>query len=519
MTVIDRRRALGIFGGLGLGSSLLGAVYPDPLSRPAHLGRSAASRRPREGGDGRVADLVLEGASAWLPGTDGVSRVVHGTSVRIAGDRITEIRQGPIRGGERRDLRGHLLVPGLISGHTHVAGGSPTRGIIEGGRSYARPLEIVHTMLDDDDLDALTAYNLAELLRSGCTSQVEMSLSLRQARSYARVAERLGARGWVGGMIPGIGRLFPIWFGTDEALSASEEDTLAEIAANLDFARSLGRGTARLQGMMTPHAADTHTPATLGALAAAAMELGTGVHTHLSQGERETSTVRRRWGMTPTEWLQRNGLLDGPFFAAHFTAPDWDVDPPILRAAGAVYSTCPSAGGAGGGTQPYPEALAAGLSVNVGIDTHSNDMVENLKLAVLYGQARAAALGSVPGARPVRVPTVADALEGSTRRAADGLRRPDLGRIEVGARADLVALDLGGFLVGSGAPPLEPLNNLLYANGLAVRTVMTDGRLLVDRGEFIAADPEDIVTRGGRVASRIWEVLQAEGWFDPTAPA
>jgi cytosine/adenosine deaminase-related metal-dependent hydrolase len=61
--------------------------------------------------------------------------------------------------------------------------------------------------------------------------------------------------------------------------------------------------------------------------------------------------------------------MDGPFFGAHFTAPDWAVDPPILNDAGAVYSTCPSAGGAGGGTQPYPEALAAGLKVNVGIDT------------------------------------------------------------------------------------------------------------------------------------------------------
>jgi cytosine/adenosine deaminase-related metal-dependent hydrolase len=518
MTVIDRRRALGMLGGLGLGSSLLGTVHRDPLFRTAHHQGSGAADRPREGSDGRVIDLVLEGASAWVPGTNGVPRVVHGTSVRIAGDRIAEIRQGPIQGSARRDLRGHLLIPGLISGHTHVAGGSPTRGIIEGGRSYARPLEVVDTMLDDEDLDALTAYNLAELLRSGCTSQVEMSLSLRQARSYARMADRLGARGWVGGMIPGIGRLFPIWFGTDDDLSASEADTLAEIAGNLEFARTLGRGTDRIQGMMTPHAADTHTPATLAALAAAATELGTGIHTHLSQGERETATIRRRWGVTPTEWLQRNGLLDGPFFGAHFTSPDWAVDPPILRDAGAVYSTCPSAGGAGGGTQPYPEALAAGLSVNVGIDTHSNDMVENLKLAVLYGQARATTLGSVPGATPVRAPTVADALEGSTRIAADCLRRPDLGRIEVGARADLVAVDLGGFLVGAGTPPLEPLNNLLYANGLAVRTVVTDGRLLVDRGDFVAADADDIITRGGRVVSRIWEVLQAEGWFDPTAP-
>ena len=113
----------------------------------------------------------------------------------------------------------------------------------------------------------------------------------------------------------------------------SAPDT-TEVRDNLDFARSLGRG-GLVQGMMTPHAADTHTPRTLAAIASAAAELGTGVHTHLSQGARETETIRRRWGRTPTQWLSEAGLLEGPFFGAHFTAPDWDVDAPILRDAGA----------------------------------------------------------------------------------------------------------------------------------------------------------------------------------------
>ncbi|MGY8778443.1 MAG: amidohydrolase family protein, partial [Longimicrobiales bacterium] len=173
-----------------MGSAL---IRPD-LRSPANQ-----ARRPATRGDGRVVDMVLRDASAWLDGPDGVPEVVHGVSVRVEGNRVVEVQRGQIAGGDQIDLTGQLLLPGLISGHTHVAAGSSTRGLIEGGRSYARPLEIVENELDDDQLDALTAYNLAELLRSGCTAQVEMSMSLRQARSYARVAERLGARGWVGG--------------------------------------------------------------------------------------------------------------------------------------------------------------------------------------------------------------------------------------------------------------------------------------------------------------------------------
>jgi cytosine/adenosine deaminase-related metal-dependent hydrolase len=315
-------------------------------------------------------------------------------------------------------------------------------------------------------------------------------------------------------MIPGIGRLFPVWFGSDADLASSETDTLAEIAGNLAFARTLTeRGDGLVAGMMTPHAADTHTPATLAAIAAAARELDTGIHTHLSQGARETETVLRRHGQTPTQWLEVAGLLDGPFFGAHFTAPDWSVDPEILRRRDAVYATCPSAGGAGGDTQPYPEALAAGVTVNVGIDTHGNDMIENLKLAVLYGQARAALLGRIPDAPPARAPTVVDALRGCTSAPADALRRPDLGRIEVGGRADLVAVDLRGLLVGSGAPPPEPLSNLLYANGTAVSWVLVDGRVQVADGGYVGGDIAEIVGEGGAVARRIWSTLEAEGWF------
>ncbi len=497
---VTRRQALGGIAAIAGGGSLLD-------------GSSRSHRSSRRGSDDRVVDLVLHDASAWLGETRGVT---HGVSVRVVDNQIAEVARGPLAGGDRIDLRGRLLLPGLISGHTHVAGGSSTRGIIETGRSYARPLELVERDLDDEELDALTAYNLAELLRSGCTTQLEMSLSLRQAKSYARVAGRLGARGWVGGMVPGIGRLFPIWFGSDDDLRAAEADTLVEIEANLAHGRSL-EGDGLVRGMMTPHAADTHTPATRSAIADAAKELGTGVHTHLSQGSRETETVLRRFDRTPTQWWADAGVLDGPFLGAHFIAPDWASDPPLLRRAGAVYATCPSAGGAGGATQPYPEALAAGIAVNVGIDTHSNDMVENLKLAVLYGQARASLLAARAGGDPspaFRAPTVVDAVRGCTTTVADALRRSDLGRIEAGATADLVAVDVSGFLTGSGAAPPEPLNHLLYASGPAVELVLVDGRVLVQDGVFVAADERQIAEDGGRVAQRLWSALAREGWFD-----
>ncbi len=159
--------------------------------------------------------------------------------------------------------------------------------------------------------------------------------------------------------------------------------------------------------------------------------------------------------MTPTQWCNKFGFFDGPLFGAHMSGLDFSVDPAILNAGGGVYSHCPSAGGAGGGTQPYPEALAAGMNVNIGIDTHSNDYLENLKLAVLYGQARHSLISETSDT-PMQRPSMWDAIRGATTVAATGLGRSDIGRIEAGAKADLVSIDVSGPLVGVGALPPEP---------------------------------------------------------------
>src|SRR3546814_8800780 len=86
------------------------------------------------------------------------------------------------------------------------------------------------------------------MLRTGCTTQVDMSLSLKQMQSYVRVATRFGMRGFPGGMVPGMKRLLPIWTRTDnKVLDDSEAATLNEIAAAI--ARS-EEHTSELQSLM-----------------------------------------------------------------------------------------------------------------------------------------------------------------------------------------------------------------------------------------------------------------------------
>lgn len=494
---------------MGVGGGLLGASL--------NADRAAA----REAGSGTISidpsgDIALE--PGWLLQWrgDGKADLKQNMHVLINGGRIAAIQDKPLPASiPRLEMGNCLLMPGFISGHNHVACGTPTRGIVETGRSDLRPLLVVEEVLDDDEIDALTQYNLAELILSGCTTQLEMSCTLRQADSYVRAAKAFGARGFPGAMLPNITRLMSIISSDgDAALNASEPETLAEIEQNLAFARKhAGAAEGRIMPMLTPMASDFHTPATMQALADAAKELGTGIHTHLAWHPEENATIKRRWGRTSVQWWEEFGAMDGPFFGAHFGYPDWEVDAPILQRRGAIYAHCPAMSGIGGATQPYPEALGHGIITNVGIDTHSNNYLEVLKLAVVTGQARYHLLKDRSD-RPLEEPTMEGAVRGATLHPADALHRRDLGRIEEGAQADLVAVDVSGFQVGAGVLPPEPLNTLFYTSGWSVRHVMTAGVLQVRDGQFQVANAEALMKRGGEVMQKIWAALDAEGWFE-----
>ncbi|MEQ8389187.1 MAG: amidohydrolase family protein [Alphaproteobacteria bacterium] len=514
-TAPSRRRVLGAIAALPVLAAVgMGGASMARAQSGAAPGRGAAAGFPVP--DPARGFVLQPGAALVL--RDGRHDVMRAPAILVRGGVIEEIRTTAFP-GEFPHLRlpGQFVLPGFISAHTHTCSATPTRGLIEGGRPYGRPLELVET-LSDTELDDLTAFNLMELLKSGCTTQVEMSLSQRQMDSYVRVAARWGVRGYPSAMVPGIDRLFPIWFRADDkVLMDSASGTLAEIERNLAQARKVkADNDNRLRPMMAPHAPDTHTPETMRALDRAARELGNGLHIHLSQVPVETASVRRLWGMTPLRWLESLGLLTQPVFAAHLNEFDWQADGALLADRPVIYAHCPSAEGAGGGTQPYPEALAAGVKAAIGIDTHSNDFVENLKLAVLYGRQRARLLGEADGT-PRRLPAVMDGIDSATLVPAAGLGRDDIGRIEPGARADLVSIDVAAPLVGSGAFPPEPVNNLLYANGRFVRHVMTDGQFQVFDGTLESADENAVRRKGAQVARKIWGLLRDEDWFTPTA--
>jgi hypothetical protein len=105
---------------------------------------------------------------------------------------------------------------------------------------------------------------------------------------------------------------------------------------------------------------------------------------------------------------------------------------------------------------------------------------------------------------------------------ADALRRPDLGRLEPGAKADIAVIDLARTL---RVP--DPIQSLMAGpTGRDVRTVFIDGRLVMDEGRIPGFDEDAAFTRAqaqfdgliGRYPERTLGHPPVEAIFTPSYP-
>jgi len=159
---------------------------------------------------------------------------------------------------------------------------------------------------------------------------------------------------------------------------------------------------------------------------------------------------------------------------------------------------CPSSNlKLGSGIAPIPEMLAAGCHVALGADgapcNNRLDGFEEMRLAALIQKPR---LGpeALPAARVLELATLGGAR-------ALGLER-EIGSIEPGKRADLIAVDLAG-------PHAQPdgadlVSRLVYsARAADVRHVVVDGRIVVQGGRLKSADLEEIRVEANAATRRL----------------
>jgi cytosine/adenosine deaminase-related metal-dependent hydrolase len=147
------------------------------------------------------------------------------------------------------------------------------------------------------------------------------------------------------------------------------------------------------------------------------------------------------------------------------------------------------------GIAPVRAMRDAGVKVGLGVDgSASNDGNHML------GEARQAMLLQRVGGDPAGL-TARQALELATLGGASALRRDDIGSIEPGKAADLIAINLNR--LGYAGALHDPVAAVIFCTPTNVDWSMIDGKVVVQDRHIATLEIEPVIERHNRIAHKM----------------
>lgn len=393
------------------------------------------------------------------------------------------------------DLRGHVVLPGLINTHHHLYQ-TLTRAVPAAQDAdlftWLKTLYPIWARLTSEAVYVSALVGLAELVLSGCTTSSDhLYLFPNDARldDEIRAAQELGIRFHAsrGSMSLGEsqGGLPP------DNVVQDEEAILADCRRVIETYHD-PKPYAMTRIVIAPCSPFSVTPDLMQASAEMARAYGVHLHTHLAETLDEERFCLERFGRRPAEYAADLGWTGADVWWAHGV----HVNPQeiaLLARTGTGVAHCPTSNmRLGSGIAPVRAMRAAGVHVGLGVDgSASNDSSH------LLAEARQALLlqrvTDGPGALTAR-----QALELATLGGAAVLGRDDLGALVPGRAADFAAFRLER-LAYAGALH-DPVAALVFCAPQQADVVVVNGRVVVSDGQIITVDMGPVIERHNRLS-------------------
>jgi cytosine/adenosine deaminase-related metal-dependent hydrolase len=405
--------------------------------------------------------------------------------VQVDNGLITGVGGGAPPAGERIDLGGALVTPGLVNTHHHLYQTlTRTRAQEADLFTWLKTLYPVWARLDAEAEYAAARTGLAELALSGCTTVFDHHYVFPRGETGLIEAEVQAARELGVRLVASRGSM-----DLGESDGGLPPDSLVEQLD--DVLADTERLIAELpdtQIVVAPCSPFSVTGELMTASAELARRHGLVLHTHLAETVEEEAYCQELYGCRPVEYLERLGWLDGDVWCAHCVHLS-DDDVAQFGATGTGVAHCPTSNlRLGAGVARVRELLDARVRVGLGVDgsasNERSDLSLEVKQALLVARGR-----DGPAAMTAR-----EALRLGTRGGASVLRRDDIGSIEPGKRADLAV-----WPTVPGAD--DPVAALAFAGPFRVERLYVDGEEVVRDGHLVNAD-EAAIAKEHRVQAR-----------------
>jgi len=428
-------------------------------------------------------DLLVE--ARWVIPIEPHGSVLEHHGVAVRDGRIVAIlpidtARARYAAAERVSLPDHALLPGLVNAHTHAAmtlmrGLGDDQPLMRWLQETIWPAETKH--VSEDFVRDGTLLACFEMLRGGVTCFSDMYFYPDAA---ARAASQAGMRCMLG--------IIAIEFPT--AYAADAHDYLAKGLAT----RDAWRDHELVNFCIAPHAPYTVSDKTFERIRVLAEQLDLPIHIHIHETLHEIDESVARHGVRPLARLAGLGLVGPSLIGVHAVHLNPDEIELLARHACSIVH-CPSSNlKLASGIAPVAALKRAGVRVALGTDGAASnnrlDLLEEMRLAALLGKCASDDAAALPAHDSLRMAT----LDGA---AALGLAR-HIGSLEPAKLADMIAVDLGGWIT---SPCYDPVSHLVYVAGREqVSHVWIGGRSCMANGKMLQLDNIDL-----RQLSTLWQ--------------
>lgn len=430
-----------------------------------------------------AADIRIN--ARWVIPIDPARTVLDHQAVLIQGERIAAVvpqeeADARYRAKETIDLPDHVVLPGLINMHGHAAmslfrGMADDLPLMTWLNDHIWPAEgafVNETFITDG-----TQLAMAEMLRTGTTTFADMYFF---PEIVAQLARDAGMRAQV--CFPLLDFPTPWGSGPEEYLSKGK-----------DFIRQW-QDDPFITPAIGPHAPYTVSDEPLTKAVALSGNTGAPIQIHLHETAFEVADALEKTGKRPTARMAELGVLGPATQCVHMTQID-DSDIQLLKQHGGQVIHCPESNlKLASGLSPVQAFRDAGINVAVGTDgAASNNDLD------LFGELNTAAMLAKVVAGDATALSAHDALAMATIDGAKALGRGhELGSLEAGKLADIIAVDLGDPFL---QPVYDPASHLVYSNhGRQVSHSWINGVPQVQEGRLTRIDVPDLMLR-----VRSWE--------------
>lgn len=409
----------------------------------------------------------------WVIPVEPNGKILSSHCIAISGGRIVDVL--PSASAQKKftteheiALKDHALIPGMINCHTHaamtlfrgLADDLPLKPWLEDHIWPAEARCVDRRFVHDGSLLAAS-----EMLLSGTTCFNDMYFFPDET---AAAAIEAGIRAVVGMIIID----FP------SAWAANIDEYLH----NGQRVHDRYRTHPTIHTTFAPHAPYTVDDLTLGRVATLAEELDVQIQMHIHETQHEVDQAIAKDGRRPLSRLADLGLLSRRLLGVHMTTIS-ETEITELAHAGVSVVHCPESNlKLASGFCPVAQLLEAGVNVALGTDGAASnndlDMLGEMRTAALLAKGVADDPAVAPATQVLRMATYCGAR-------ALGMEA-ELGSLEPGKLADIVAVDLGGI----GAAPLyDPISQLVYSGHRdQISNVWVGGRRVVTERKLTNVD-------------------------------